>query len=93
MIDLRLDEIKRQCRVDFDQDDTLLASLGEAAEEETVRITGRTAEELLEAGGGRWPAPLRQAMLIRVAQFYSAPEGTEKPNALFESLIRAYQKL
>lgn len=93
MIDLRLDEIKRQCRVDFDEDDALLTSLGEAAEEETVRITGQTPEYLLEQGGGRWPSPLRQAMLIRTAQFYSQPEGSEKPNALFESLIRPYQKL
>lgn len=93
MIDLRLEEIKRQCRVDFEEDDALLTSLGEAAEEETVRITGRNAEELLDMGGGHWPSPLRQAMLIRTAQFYSQPEGSEKPNALFESLIRPYQRL
>lgn len=90
---MKLDEVKRQCRVDFEEDDLLLESLAEAAEAETVRITERTAEELLAEGGGHWPAPLRQAMLIRVAQFYSQPEGGEKPNAVFESLVRPYRKL
>lgn len=88
-----LNMLKRQCRIDFDDDDELLTQLGEAAEAEVIRMTGRTAEELTEMGCGELPAPLRQAVLIRAAQFYAQPEGTEKPNALFEALIRPYQIL
>ena len=88
-----LAQVKRQCRVDFDDDDELLTGLAEAAEAEVIRWTGRTAEELLDMGAGGIPAPLRQAVLIRVAQFYAQPEGTDKPNALYESLIRPYQKI
>lgn len=83
--------LKRQCRVDFDDDDRLLEACLEAAREETVRLTGRTPSELLDLGDGDLPAPLRQAVLIRAAQFYSQPEGTEKPNALYYSLVRTYQ--
>ncbi|MCM1369834.1 MAG: head-tail connector protein [Candidatus Amulumruptor caecigallinarius] len=87
-----LTDVKRQCRADdYDYDDNLLSSLCEAAEEEVVRITGRTLEELVEMGGGRFPAPIRQAILTRTAQFYRDAEGTDKPNALFISLIRPYQ--
>lgn len=88
-----LESLKRQCRVDFPEDDLLLATLGATAEAEVVRITGRTEAELTEMGEGAMPLPLRQAMLIRAAQFYRDAEGTEKPNALFESLIRPFRKL
>ena len=95
MIDLK--QVKRQCRVDFDDDDDLLLDLLAAAEAEVTRITGRAAKELQEACGNGccadWPAPVRQAILIRVAQLYRDPEGSEKPNSTFESLIRPYQKL
>lgn len=85
--------IKRQCRVDYDDDDMLLEQIGEAAEAEVIRMTGRSAEELLEMGDGLLPVQLRQAVLVRAAQMYSQPEGTDKPNALFESLVRPYQRL
>lgn len=88
-----LDLIKRQCRVDFDDDDKLLEAIGEAAEAEVIRITERTLDELLEMGDGRLPVQLRQAVLVRAAQLYANPEGTDKPNALFESLVRPFQKL
>lgn len=83
--------LKRQCRVDFDDDDELLRSCLDAAETETVRLTGRDVRELLEMGDGALPSPLRQAVLIRAAQFYAQPEGTDKPNSLFYSLVRNYQ--
>lgn len=90
---ITLEEIKRQCRVDFDDDDAYLRRLGEVAEEYVVRRTGRGTEELCTMGGGEWPAPLVQAVLVRVAELYANPEGTERPNALLEDLIRPYQKL
>lgn len=90
MIDLEL--VKKQCRVDYDDDDDYLRSLAEAAEAEVVRITGRSVLELLEMGNGEgYPAPIRQAILVRTGQLYADPEGTDKPNTLFMSLIRPYQ--
>lgn len=86
-----LEALKRQCRVDFDDDDELLANCLDAAFDETVRLTGRIVSDLLELGDGQLPAPLRQAVLIRAAQFYSQPEGSDKPNMLYYSLIRNYQ--
>lgn len=92
MIDLRL--VKRQCRVDFDDDDELLTALAQAAEEEVCRFTGRRPSELLEMGpDGRYPAPIRTAILIRTAELYHNAEGSDRPNATFEALIRPYQKL
>lgn len=90
---LKLDEIKRQCRVDFSDDDSYLDRLGEIASAYILRRVNRTEEELRAIGGGKIPAPLTQAALIRVAELYANPEGTEKPNALLEDLIRPYQKL
>jgi hypothetical protein len=92
MIDLNL--VKRQCRVDYDDDDALLMGLWKSANDEVIRLTGRTEKELKEMGDGDdLPSPLEQAILIRVAQFYRDPEGSDKPNPTFESLIRPYQKI
>lgn len=91
MIDLRL--VKQQCRVDFDEDDELLAALVESAEAEVCRFTGRTPSELLDMGVDGYPAPIRMAILVRTAEMYHNAEGTEKGNALFEALIRPWQKL
>lgn len=88
-----LASLKRQCRVDFDDDDELLTQLAEAASEEVTNRTGRSDEELTEIGKGQWPAPLRQAVLIRAAEFYRDAEGSDRPNTLFECLIRPYVKL
>lgn len=91
MIDLEL--VKKQCRVDYDDDDSFLASLVEAAEAEVTALTGREVDELIEMGGGDYPKPIRQAILVRTAQLYDDAEGTDKPNNLYLSLIRPFQKL
>lgn len=90
---ITLVDVKRQCRVDFDSDDAYLERLLGVAKAYVQRRTGRTAEELEELGADGWPEPLEQAVLVRVAQLYANPEGTEKPNALLDDLIRPYQKL
>ena len=90
MIDLDL--VKRQCRVDFVEDDLLLRALADAAEAEALRRIGRDEMDLLEEGAGQYPAPILQAILIRTAQLYRDPEGSEKPNITFDSLLRPYQQ-
>lgn len=92
-ISVDIQALRQQCRVDYEDDDAVLLGCGDAAEAEVIRMTGRTVDELLEMGEGKFPAPLRMAVLIRAAQFYAQPEGGDKPNAVFESLIRPYQKI
>ena len=93
MVTATLEMLRRQCRVDFVDDDELLLQCGEAAEAEVLTRTGRSSDELTELGEGEWPSPLRQAVMIRAAEFYRDAEGSDKPNALFECLIRPYVKL
>ncbi|MDE7402014.1 MAG: head-tail connector protein [Muribaculaceae bacterium] len=88
-----LDLVKRQCRVDFDDDDKLLIALTESAEQEVCRITGRSVDELLAMGSDGFPGPIHMAILVRVAQLYHQPEGSDKPNAVYQSLLRPYQKI
>lgn len=88
-----LEMVKRQCRVDFNDDDELLTTLAESAEEEVVMLTGRSIGELLEMGSAGVPAPIRQAILVRTAQMYADAEGTEKPCTLYMSLLRPYQRI
>lgn len=71
---LTLDDIKAQCRVDFEDDDALLAQYGRAAEDAVVRETRRSVEELTELGGGAVPQPLKLAALMLTAHFYRLRE-------------------
>lgn len=88
-----IDRLKRQCRIDFDDDDTLLRELAAEAEAEAVRATGRTRDELKEMGGGDYPEDFTGAIVMRAAERYAHPEGSEKPNAAYLSIIRSYQRI
>lgn len=72
---LTLDEIKGQCRVDFIDDDVVLALYGRAAEDAVMGATRRTAEELEAMGGGTLPVQLRLAMLLLTAHWYRLREA------------------
>lgn len=95
---LTLDEVKGQCRVDFEDDDLLLALYGKAAEDAVVRATRRTPEELEELGGGSLPVELRLAMLLLTAHWYrlrEAVSGIEQslvPMA-YDFLVKPFVKL
>lgn len=93
MIELR--DLRRQCRIDFDDEETdrKLLNLQEQAESYIVRRTGRDAEELSTMGNGGWPKALELAVLVFVADMYAHPEGRDKPNLVLEDLIRPYQRL
>lgn len=92
-MEISLDRLKRQCRVDFDDDDKLLQELAAEAEAEAVRRTGRTPDEMRGIGGGSYPEDFTGAILMRAAERYAHPEGSDKPNLAFESIIRSYQKI
>lgn len=83
---------------DFDGDDDLIAAYWESALESVVLYTHRTQAELEEQGGGTLPAPLRQAVRVLAASFYSNRESTSPvqlytvPDSL-HSLLKPYRKL
>lgn len=86
-----LAQLKRQCNVDYDDDETLLA-MGAAAEDMVIRMTNRPVAELLEAGDGYLPASLAQAVLILAGGFYAKREP-DADMAAVEWLIRPWQAI
>lgn len=97
-VDLEL--LKKHVRADdFNDDDEYLAHLLEAAEQYVCSATNRTAEELLEmGGGGSMPSMLQTAVLLLAGHWYNQREAvsgvqmTEVPYTL-NALIKPFRKL
>lgn len=85
-----LNELKKQMRVDFEEEDDLIQTFGAAAEDSVLRGTGRTDEELLQMGWKEehpdedapeqldeefFPSRLKVAILILAAHFYRNREA------------------
>lgn len=87
-----LTQLKRQCNVDYDDDDETLLAMGAAAEDMVIRMTNRPVAELLEAGDGYLPASLAQAVLILAGGFYAKREP-DADMAAVEWLIRPWQAI
>ena len=83
---------------DFADDDEYLEHLLEAAETSVIIATNRTAEELCESGGGDFPKPLIQAIMMLAAHWYNQRESVstvqmhEVPDSL-QALVKPYRKL
>lgn len=93
---LTLQDIKQHLRLEdtwHDEDETLV-SIGEAAEAAVIKHIDSPIESLLEKG--ELPAPLKQAMLLLVGNFYdnrnsvSYTSVTELPLA-YNYLLALYQ--
>ena len=66
------DLFRKHCRADdFDDETELLRFLLEAAEEAVVKATNRSAAELVEMGGGKFPHMLRIAVYSLGAHWYN----------------------
>jgi hypothetical protein len=79
-----MDELRQQMRVDFDDEDALIETYGEAAERHVIESTRRTEEELLLRGWKEqhageapetvpvecFPKRLKVAVLILAAHMY-----------------------
>lgn len=87
-----LAQLKRQCNVDYDDDDETLLAMGAAAEDTVIRMTNRPVAELVDAGDGRLPASLAQAVLILAGGFYAKREP-DATLADVEWLIRPWQAI
>lgn len=83
---------------DFTDDDAYLQHLLGAAEQYVCTATNRTKDELLEAGGGDFPAMLQQAVLLIAGHWYNQREAVsgvqmaEVPYTM-QALIKPYRKL
>ena len=94
---LTISDIKKQLRVDFDDEDDVLELYGSAAEDTVLNYLNRTYQDLLE-NFGEVPAPIRQATLMLVDNSYqhrSPAEPTQMYYVMygFDSLIKPYMRL
>lgn len=98
VVDLAL--FKKHVRADdFADDDEYLQHLLDTAETAVITATNRTETELTEEiGGGKFPAPLKHAVMMVGAHWYNQRESVssvqmhEVPDTL-QALIRPYRKL
>ena len=91
---ITLEEIKANSRIEGNAEDTLLESLGEAAEVTVLNLIERTKEDI-EAEFGKVPAPIRQAILMYADHLYNH-RGIVNPTALYnvpysiDAMIKPY---
>ena len=91
---ITLEEIKANSRIEGNAEDTLLESLGEAAEVTVLNLIERTQEDI-EAEFGKVPAPIRQAILMYADHLYNH-RGIVNPTALYnvpysiDAMIKPY---
>ena len=94
---LTISDIKKQLRVDFDDEDDVLELYGSAAEDTVLNYMNRTYQDVLEKYG-EVPAAIRQATLMLVDNSYqhrSPAEPTQMYYVLygFDTLVRPYMRL
>lgn len=94
---LTISDIKKQLRVDFDDEDDVLELYGSAAEDTVLNYMNRTYQDVLE-DYGEVPAAIRQATLMLVDNSYqhrSPAESTQMYYVMygFDTLVRPYMRL
>lgn len=94
---LTISDIKKQLRVDFDDEDDVLELYGSAAEDTVLNYMNRTYQDVLEEYGEVPPA-IRQATLMLVDNSYqhrSPAEPTQMYYVMygFDTLIKPYMRL
>ena len=94
---LTISDIKKQLRVDFDDEDDVLELYGSSAEDTVLSYLNRTYQDVLEQYG-EVPAPIRQATLMLVDNSYqhrSPAEPTQMYYVLygFDVLVKPYMRL
>lgn len=94
---LTISDIKKQLRVDFDDEDDVLELYGSAAEDTVLNYMNRTYQDVLEEYG-EVPAAIRQATLMLVDNSYqhrSPAEPTQMYYILygFDAMVKPYMRL
>ena len=95
---ITLEEVKAQCRVEDNTEDTMLGIYGNAAEEAVIHETGWTADELVSQNDGAMPDRLRLAMRLIAAHWFRVRESVTgvAPHAVpyaYEYLVKPFTKL
>lgn len=85
---LNLDIIKKQLRMneDFNEDDTLLESIGDGAESFLEAHLNESLDNIAADNGGELPHALLTTLLLLVDYLYDNPgsgDNKEVPNAIF----------
>lgn len=75
---LTLNLIKKNSRIEVDDEDDLITTYGESAEQQVLNDTGRTYDELVEMGGGSFPADLIHASLLLTDAAYNQRSAVDK---------------
>ena len=91
---ITIDELRRQCNIDFNDDDSLLYDLMEAAQIDTETYLNRPLTDFVK--DGRLLAPIRHAIRIKVSTLYANREDIAfaTPNTLgfIQMLLQPYKK-
>ncbi len=94
-----LELFKKHTRTDdYDADDVLLTHYLETAEEEVIRSTGRSFDELCVMNGGTFPRGLVQAIMVLAAHWHNQRESVSSvqmhsvPDSL-QALVKPWRKL
>lgn len=90
-----LDDIKKQCVIEHDEDDVLLMAMADAAVDGMKGYLGRSLDELTDEMGNL-PSGVYQALLMMVGEMYAHREVTvsyaQYENAAFRFLVQQYIK-
>ena len=92
-----LEDLKKQCNVDFEEDDAQILKYGAAAERWVENRLNRTFDDVVEERGF-FPEDLEMAILMIAAHWYRVREAvssTAQSRVPFgvESLITPYKKI
>ena len=92
---LTLSAIKMQSCIDndFQDDDTLLESMGEAAEDYVEQLVNKPLDDITAENGGELPKSLYHAMLIFVDYLYSTQRGSSGTDNVVPEVITTIVKL
>lgn len=98
MSQVTLAQLRAQLRASEFESNDLLQECLDAAEMVVIRGTNRTEAELIEKGGGVFPADLRHAILLVASEYFSlAEEGTplnlERIPDCAKSVVKSYKRL
>lgn len=92
---LTLEDIKQQCVIDsdFHDDDVLLESMGDAAEDYVEQLVNEQLDDIAAKNSGELPKSLYHAMLIFVDYLYSSQRGSSNTEHVVPEVINTIVKL
>lgn len=70
-----IEELRKQCNVDFEEDDRMIEKYGAAAERFIERRLNTTYDQIIEENNGVFPEDLEIAILMLAAHWYRVREA------------------